>query len=89
LKQWKKEPERLQGAKVDILFKVCKDEIGSCEVGNYCVTIVDDKYLDDGLMNLPKTLRDMLSVLVQKNPAQANHLKTVGFLIAGKQKILQ
>lgn len=26
------------GAKVDILFKVCKDEIGSFEVGNYCVT---------------------------------------------------
>ncbi|KAG1148374.1 hypothetical protein G6F37_004111 [Rhizopus arrhizus] len=53
------------------------------EKSNIAVALVDDKYLDDGLMKLPKTLRDMLSLLIQKNPAQANHLKTVGFLIAG------
>ncbi|KAI7871151.1 hypothetical protein BDF14DRAFT_1978586 [Spinellus fusiger] len=71
------------GAKVDILFKICNRELGSCEVGKDNVTIVDDKYLDDGLIKLPKTLRDMLSVLAQKNPAQVNNLSTIGFLMIG------
>ncbi|RCH85740.1 hypothetical protein CU098_004977, partial [Rhizopus stolonifer] len=71
------------GAKVDILFKICKEELGSCEVGKDNITIVDDKYFDDGLVKLPKTLRNMLSLLTQKNPAQVNNLSTAGFLLRG------
>lgn len=73
------------GAKVDILFKICNDELGSCEVGKDNVTTVDDKYFDDGFIKLPKTLRDMLSVLCEKNPAQINNLFTIGFLMMGKK----
>ncbi|KAI7864966.1 hypothetical protein BDF14DRAFT_1931718 [Spinellus fusiger] len=71
------------GAKLDILFKVCYNEHGLCEVGKDDVTVADDKYLDDGLTKLPKTLRDMMSLLVQKNPRKINSLLTVGFLVMG------
>lgn len=42
-----------------ILFKSGTDELGSCKVGKDCVVIVDDKYMNDGLVKLPKTLRGM------------------------------
>ncbi|GAA5814233.1 hypothetical protein MFLAVUS_007727 [Mucor flavus] len=67
-------------AEVDILFKVGGNEYGVCKAGKYDVTIVDDEYIDDGLFKLPKTLRDMLSILVQKNPNKVNNLYTIGFL---------
>ncbi|KAI9256054.1 hypothetical protein EDC94DRAFT_650450, partial [Helicostylum pulchrum] len=76
-----KRPRKSMGAKVDILFKTCGNEYGVCEAGKDDVTIADDKYIDDGLVKLPKTLRDMLSLLVQKNPDQVNNLYTIGFLV--------
>ncbi|KAG1044920.1 hypothetical protein G6F43_011378 [Rhizopus delemar] len=76
-------PRKAIGGKVDILFKTCKKELGSCEVGKDSVVIIDSKYFDDGLIKLPKTLRDMLSVLAKENPAQVNNLSTVGFLLMG------
>ncbi|KAG1171919.1 hypothetical protein G6F71_006616 [Rhizopus microsporus] len=71
------------GAKLDIVFKIGYNEHGSCEVGKDDVTVADDKYLDDDLIKLPKTLRDMLVLLVQKNPRKINNLLTVGFLVMG------
>lgn len=71
------------GAKVDILFKVGNNEFGSCEIGRDMVTVADNKYMDDGLVKLPKTLRDMLCMLVNQNPRQINNLSTIGFLIMG------
>lgn len=76
------------GAKLDIVFKIGYNEHGSCEVGKDDVTVADDKYLDDDLIKLPKTLRDMLVLLVQKNPRKINNLLTVGFLVMGKLNIL-
>lgn len=61
-------------AKVDILFKAGRHEVGSCEVGKEDVLPIDDKYLDDGMIKLPKTLRDMLSRLVKANPVKVNSL---------------
>lgn len=54
------------GAKLDIIFKIGFEEHGFCEVGKDNVTVDDDKYLNDGLMKLPKTLRDMMALLIQK-----------------------
>jgi hypothetical protein len=48
------------GAKVDILFKKITSEVGCAEVGKHDVLIIDDKYMDDRMMKLPQTLRDML-----------------------------
>jgi hypothetical protein len=58
------------GAKLDILFKHGYDEFGFCEVGGDQVTEADDKYLDDGRIKLPKTLRDMFSSLVKVKSIQ-------------------
>ncbi|KAI9249861.1 hypothetical protein EDC94DRAFT_548741 [Helicostylum pulchrum] len=58
--------ERCSTANLDIIFKNGTDELGSCEVGKDCAAVVDEKYMDDGLVKLPKTLRDMLSALVEK-----------------------
>lgn len=83
-----KRPRKAIGAKLDIVFKIGCDEHGSCEVGKDDVTVADEKYLNDGLVKLPKTLRDMMALLVQKNPQKINSLLTVGFLIMGKLNIL-
>ncbi|KAG1039509.1 hypothetical protein G6F43_012486 [Rhizopus delemar] len=74
---------KAMGAKLDILFKIENNEFGSCEVGKDKVTIVDDKYMDDVLVKLPKTLRDMLCMLVNQNLCQINNFSTIGFLIMG------
>ncbi|CAO3640307.1 unnamed protein product [Mucor hiemalis] len=78
-----KRPRKATGAKVDILFRSGNLELGTCEVGKDNVTKADDKYIDDGLFKLPKTLRDMLATFSQKNPAQPNNISTVGFLMMG------
>ncbi|RCH97902.1 hypothetical protein CU097_013459 [Rhizopus azygosporus] len=70
------------GAKVDILFKKkITDEVGCAEVGKYDVLIVDDKYLDNGMIKLPKTLRDMLCTFAEVNRQKINQLYTIGFLL--------
>ncbi|ORE10065.1 hypothetical protein BCV72DRAFT_239100 [Rhizopus microsporus var. microsporus] len=61
-------------AKVDILFEVCYNDHSLCEVGKDDVTVTDNKYLDDRLKKLSKTLRDMMLLLVQKNPRKINNL---------------
>ncbi|KAI8056367.1 hypothetical protein BDF21DRAFT_440992 [Thamnidium elegans] len=70
-------------AMVDILFKAGVHELGSREAEKSNIVPIDDKYLNDGLMKLPKTLRDMLSMLVEVNPEKTNSLVTVGFLLMG------
>jgi hypothetical protein len=78
-----KRPRKVMGAKVDILFKYGSNEVGTCKVGKEKAIEIDDKYLNDGLVKLPKTLRDMLSVLVKKNPSHINRMVTVGYLMMG------
>ncbi|CAO3662977.1 unnamed protein product [Rhizopus stolonifer] len=78
-----KRPRKTTGAKLDVLFKICKDELGSCEVGENSVTVANNEYLHDRLFKLPKILQDMLSILVEKDPLQVNSLKSIGFLIMG------
>lgn len=78
-----KRPRKAKGSKLDILFKYGSVEVGTCEVGKNDVVPVDNKYLDDGRMKLPKTLRDMFACLVQKSPENINNITTVGYLIMG------
>ncbi|KAI8977129.1 hypothetical protein BDF20DRAFT_835961 [Mycotypha africana] len=74
---------KVVGAKVDILFTKFTNEIGCAEVGKQDVLVIDDKYLDNGMVKLPRTIRDMLCVLVQANPYKINQLYTIGFLMMG------
>lgn len=76
-------PRKAMGAKLDALFKAGVDELGSCEVGKHDVEETDDKYINDGLLKLPKTLRDMLAVQVRSNSSKINDLITVGYLMMG------
>ncbi|KAI9480652.1 MAG: hypothetical protein EXX96DRAFT_594822 [Benjaminiella poitrasii] len=69
--------------KLDILFKIGFNEHDFCKVGKYDVTICDDKYFNDSFIKLPKTLRDMLFLLVQDNPSKVNQLSTIEFLVMG------
>ncbi|OBZ80776.1 hypothetical protein A0J61_11175 [Choanephora cucurbitarum] len=73
------------GAKLDILYKWYSNEVGSCEVGKNDVESTDDKYINDGLMKLPKTLKDMLCVLQRENPEKVSSLKSIGLLIMGNK----
>jgi hypothetical protein len=72
------------GAKVDMLFQEGAHELGCCEVGKSNVAIVDNKYLDDGMLKQPKILRDILSALISVNPSKINDLYSVGFLMMGE-----
>ncbi|KAG1472238.1 hypothetical protein G6F56_001656 [Rhizopus delemar] len=74
---------KVTGAKVDILFKKITDEVGCTEVGKHDVLVIDNKYLDDGMVKLPRTIRDMLCVLVETSPHKINQLYTIGFLMMG------
>ncbi|KAI9279893.1 hypothetical protein BY458DRAFT_545049 [Sporodiniella umbellata] len=60
-----------------------KKLVGCAEVGKHDVLVIDDKYLDDGMVKLPKTIRDMLCGLVEANPHRINQLYTIGFLMMG------
>ncbi|KAG1465970.1 hypothetical protein G6F56_004782 [Rhizopus delemar] len=76
-------PRKFFGSKLDTLFKAGVYELGSCEIGKHDVEETDDKYMNDALLKLPKTLRDMLSVQVQSNSIKINELVTVGYLMMG------
>ncbi|KAI7862386.1 hypothetical protein BDF14DRAFT_1974524 [Spinellus fusiger] len=76
-------PRKAMGAKLDILFKAGIYEVGSWEVGKHDVEETDDKYINNGLLKLPKTLRDMLAVQVRRNSSKINDLVTVGYLMMG------
>lgn len=82
-----KAPRKSMGSKGGILFKFQDQELASSEVGKNTVLPIDDRYLNGGLMKLPKTLRDMLSVFVRTNPSRISQFVSVGFLVMGKQKI--
>ncbi|SAL98586.1 hypothetical protein [Absidia glauca] len=83
LEAMEKRARKAMRANVDIIFKIGGDELGTREVGKDKVVIADDKYLNDGLTKLPKTLRDVLAILMQKNPARVNQLTSIGYLIMG------
>lgn len=74
---------KIMGSRVDIVFTADEIELGACEVGKGNVSIVDDKYLNDGLKKLPKTLRDILVTQITINPDKTNSLCTVGYLMMG------
>ncbi|RCH95581.1 hypothetical protein CU097_009723 [Rhizopus azygosporus] len=69
------------GSRGDVFLKFQDQELGSSEVEKNTVLPTDDKYLNGGLMKLPKTLRDMLSVFVQTNPSRISHFISVKFLV--------
>ncbi|CAO3665065.1 hypothetical protein CU097_006425 [Rhizopus azygosporus] len=76
-----KAPRKSMGSKGGILFKFQDQELASSEVGKNTVLPIDDRYLNGGLMKLPKTLRDMLSVFVRTNPSRISQFVSVGFLV--------
>lgn len=78
-----KRPRKAMGARMDILFKRGNVELGCSEIGKDNVSNVDDKYLADALVKLPKTLRNMLYAINTKNPDQINNVCTVGLLMIG------
>lgn len=78
-----KRPRKAMGARMDILFKRGNVELGCSEIGKDNVSNVDDKYLADALVKLPKTLRNMLYAINTKNPDQINNVCTVGLLMMG------
>ncbi|CEG80531.1 hypothetical protein RMATCC62417_14853 [Rhizopus microsporus] len=72
---------KAMGARFDILFKVLSRELGSDEAGKSKITAAHDKCLNNGLCKLPKTLHDMLSLLVEESLMQVNNPAAIGFLM--------
>ncbi|GAA5812824.1 hypothetical protein MFLAVUS_006283 [Mucor flavus] len=76
-------PRKIVGAKLDILFRSGLNELGSCEIGKHDVEENDDKYINDGLLKLPKALRDILASHIRLNDDKRNKLVSVGYLMMG------
>lgn len=80
-------PRKIVGAKLDILFRSGLNELGSCEIGKHDVEENDDKYINDGLLKLPKALRDILASHIRLNDDKRNKLVSVGYLMMGIYRI--
>ncbi|KAG1592181.1 hypothetical protein G6F47_009514 [Rhizopus delemar] len=68
------------GNKMDMLF-FCDDcELGCTEVGKDSVGVDDDKCMGDGMLKLPKTMKDMLCMAAK---AYVKNLKKNNFTVIG------
>lgn len=65
-----------KGHKIDAIYTDNNYEVGCTEAG-----LIQK---DDGMLKLPKLLKDMMSVMVSARPDLIRSLKTVGFIIMGK-----
>jgi hypothetical protein len=75
---------RNMGNKMDMLF-FCDDcELGCAEVGKDSVGVDVDKYMTDGMLKLPKSLKDMLCMATKVCPDRLRDLKMIGYIIMGK-----
>jgi hypothetical protein len=68
---------------MDILFKRAAYELDCAEFGKSDVSTIDDKYMHDGLIKSPKSLRDMLCFLASIDKDNINSLISIGFLGMG------
>lgn len=71
------------GHKIDIQFSCNGFEIGCAEVGNCQKDRNIDKHLNDGMLKLPKQLKDMMTRMVKACSYLIRSLNTVGFIIMG------
>ncbi|RCH97896.1 hypothetical protein CU097_003076, partial [Rhizopus azygosporus] len=60
-------------------FEVGYAEVGNCQNGHNT-----DRYIDGGMLKLPKQLKNMMAKMVKARPDLIRSLKTVGFIIMGK-----
>lgn len=72
------------GQKINIQFCFNGFEVGCAEVGNYQNGHSTDRHIDDGMLKLPKQLKNMMAKMVKARPDLIRSLKTVGFIIMGK-----
>ncbi|KAI9301131.1 hypothetical protein BJ944DRAFT_243553 [Cunninghamella echinulata] len=68
---------------MDILFKYGFLELGCVEAGIGQISTYDNKYMNDGMIKLPKALRDIMVSLVEYNGDNINNFVTVGFILLG------
>lgn len=66
------EEEENMGNKMDVLFSCDDCDLGCTEVGNNSVGDDDDTYLGDGMLKLPKSLKD---ILLYSCKGQSNQVK--------------
>ncbi|CAO3606581.1 unnamed protein product [Mucor hiemalis] len=71
-----KRTNRLMGHRIDTIYKHEDYELGCIEVGKDSVSTTDNKYLDDGMIKLPKCVKDMLCVLINDHPGKADDSAT-------------
>ncbi|CAO3654337.1 unnamed protein product [Cunninghamella echinulata] len=83
LERIEKRKSKAMGSKTDVLFKYGFLELGCAEVGIGRISTFDNKYMNDGMIKLPKTLRDIMVSLVEYNGDKINNLVTIGFILLG------
>ncbi|CAO3588483.1 unnamed protein product [Absidia cylindrospora] len=71
------------GPRLDLIFKCGEQENGAAEIGRNTLGVSDSKFMLDGGLKLPKSLKDMISLMVDQCPEKRNELRTIGLVIMG------
>lgn len=72
------------GNKMDMLFYCDDYELGCTELGKNSVGVDDDKYMGDGMLKLPKALKDMFCMAANACPSHLRDFRMIGYVIMGK-----
>lgn len=72
------------GNRMDMLFFCDGCELGCTEVAKNSVGVNDDKYMRDGLLKLPKAMKNMLCTAAKVCSSHLRDFKMIGYVIMGK-----
>lgn len=73
----------------DVIYKHEGFEIGCVEIGKDSITRTDNRYMNDGMIKLPKCLRDMFYILVNEHSEKINNLATYSLIITGQYNYIR
>ncbi|CAO3679992.1 hypothetical protein G6F70_008432 [Rhizopus microsporus] len=72
---------RTMGHRIDVIYKYKGFKLGCIEIGNDSITRTDNRYMNDGMIKLPKCLGDMFYILANEHPERINNLVTYNLII--------
>lgn len=72
------------GSRTDLLYCWNGNELGGAEFGKQQTSQTTDKYLDDGSVKLPNTLKEMFCLQAERRPDLINKLQVVGIIVMGE-----
>lgn len=80
---------RTMGHRIDVIYKYKGFKLGCIEIGNDSITRTDNRYMNDGMIKLPKCLGDMFYILANEHPERINNLVTYNLIIISEYNYIR